>query len=193
VLLGSGGFASGIFCLYPLLPWLAMMLLGVPLGRCLARGRRDPVPWLLAGGTGALLLFVLLRAIDGYGNLHLHRDGSSWIRWLHVSKYPPSLTFAALELGLMALLLAWWLRREARGRIGSARHPLLLFGRTALFFYLAHFLLLGAGAIATESFRRLSLGWAWGIAALALLLLYPICAAYDRYKQTHRNWLTRLL
>ena len=55
----------------------------------------------LFGGLAALAVFAVVRAVDGYGNLGLHRGDGGWLHWLHVSKYPPSLSFTALELGII--------------------------------------------------------------------------------------------
>src|SRR5207244_10694474 len=54
----------------------------------------------------------------------------SLVQWLHVSKYPPSLSFTALELGLAALLLATSFR-VARLAPGAARTltPLAVLGQ----------------------------------------------------------------
>ena len=44
--------------------------------------------------------------VDGYGNWGLHRDSLAPLQWLHVAKYPPSLAYTTLELGLAFCLLA---------------------------------------------------------------------------------------
>ena len=87
---------------------------------------------LVTSGLLALGLFVLFRAWNGYGNMLLLREDFSLVQWLYVNKYPPSLTFALLELGLMALILSGFFRyqRNLKGPIRN-RNPLLVFGQTA--------------------------------------------------------------
>ena len=50
-------------------------------------------------GAAALVTFVVSRGLSGYGNMFLPRADGSWQQWLHVSKYPPSLTYAAVARG----------------------------------------------------------------------------------------------
>ena len=126
---------------YPLLPWLGVMLLGWAFGRWLldqSGPDRDAriANRLIVGGVLALTVFFVQRWFDGYGNYWLQRTDELLLRWLHVSKYPPSLAFCALELGVMALCLAAFFRLPATQ--GSTRGPLLVFGQTALFLSLIH-------------------------------------------------------
>ena len=146
---------------YPAISWLAMMMLGWALGSHLLalRRRGEPAPTaaprLAAAGIAALAVFAIVRAANGYGNMAVLRDDGSLIQWLHVSKYPPSLAFSALELGLSALLLAGLFVVEARlVRPPRARNPFFVLGRTALFFYLLHFSLLGLAAAALGAASR---------------------------------------
>ena len=138
---------------YPVLAWLAMMMLGWAFGSHLLALRQKALPASAAAprcagvGIAALALFAVVRGANGYGNMALLRDDGSLIQWLHVAKYPASLAFSALELGLMALLLAALLVLQARlARPPRARNPFLVLGRAALFFYLLHFPLLGVAA-----------------------------------------------
>ena len=94
---------------YPLFPWLAMMVLGWVFGRHLihfglGKTRRAPADVLRSAGAASLVVFAIVRHTAGYGDMFLHRADNSWQQWLHVSKYPPSLTYATLELGLLCIL-----------------------------------------------------------------------------------------
>jgi uncharacterized membrane protein len=127
---------------YPFIPWLAVMILGWIFGRHILQfnaGKTSisPKKVLLVAGTIALGVFLIVRGLQGYGDMFLHRADGSWQQWLHVSKYPPSLTYYALELGLLALCLALLMTIEPL--IGVRPNgPFLLFGQTAMFFYLVH-------------------------------------------------------
>lgn len=199
VLLVGGYFADGrLVVAYPLLPWLAMMLLGWVLGRRLLawRERGVDVPGRAAAvlatwGSAGLAAFVAVRGLDGYGNLLLHRDDGSLVQWLHVSKYPPSLSFACLELGIAALLLAGLFRvTAARPGFGG---PVGTIGQVALFFYVLHMHAMGLVALALGWQDRFGLGSAYVGAAAVLIALYPACVRYRAYKAAHPGGWTQYL
>ena len=130
-----------------------------------------------------LIVFLVVRGVDGYGNLHLHRFDEEPLRWLQVSKYPTSIAFISLTLGVGGLLLAWFVARPPRAPWG----PVTALGQRALFFYVIHVHALEAARAAlgvrwpeyarTGMFhqgpRDLETGWiAW---AVAWLVLWPAC------------------
>jgi uncharacterized membrane protein len=193
-----GGQVGSIYWLYPFLPWAGFLLLGWALGTRIAGGRAGGAPgmgardWLALAAIAAAV-FAIVRGLNGYGNADLlRRDGSwdaAWIEWLHVSKYPPSLSYAALELGIaFALLAALW--RVAQPRIAT---PLLVFGQTALFFYLLHVHILKGVAVAFGIYKTEGLGVVY-LACLALLVaLYPACRWYLGVKRRHPDSVLRFL
>ena len=98
----------------------------------------------------------------------------------HASR-PPSLSYAALELGLMSLLLAGLARIEPM--IGVRENGVfLVFGQTAMFFYLVHrlafeipatyFGLRGVGNLTTT----------YVVAVVMLAALYPACLWFRSLK-----------
>jgi uncharacterized membrane protein len=197
-LLLAPGRAGPAFVAYPLLSWLAMMMLGWAFGAHLLSLRRRGTPAsdaagrCAAAGLAALALFAAIRVSNGYGNLAVLRDDGSLVQWLHVAKYPPSLAFSALELGSMALLLAALLALQARlASPPRARNPFLVLGRTALFFYLLHFPLLAVAAGALGLAGRGGLAHTYGAAAIVVAVLYPACLWYGRYKAAHPDGLAQ--
>ena len=177
---------------YPVFPWLAVMVLGFVFGRKLVRirnstsGRWSLERMLFLGGGASLAVYVVVRALNGYGNMMLLRENGSLIQWLHVSKYPPSLSFLTLELGLMSIILSLLFRLQARaGGAMKLRNPILVFGQTAFFFYVLHILILEMAARALNLHERMGLGTAYLAAAAVLVLLYPLCLWYRRYKSAH--------
>jgi uncharacterized membrane protein len=127
----------------------------------------------------------VLRAANGYGNMLLLRDSWSLVQWLHVSKYPPSVTYDALELGLMGLILAALFRLAERPGI-NPNGLLMVLGQTPMFFYLLHFpLLVGASRVLGVN-EKLGLGATYLGAATIVTLLYPVCRWYRGYKAAHR-------
>jgi uncharacterized membrane protein len=184
----SGGIFGKLIVGYPLLPWLAIMMLGWVFGRLMLRPQPAPIAsqWFRTGGLLALSIFVIVRAMNGYGNLFLLRDDRSLVQWLHVSKYPPSLSFYALELGLMALLLSLLFRWQQRQRVGQSS-LLLVLGQTAFFFYLLHGHLLFGAAWSLGVLHQRGLFETFIAAAVVIGFLYPCCLSYRGYKKAHPN------
>ena len=187
---------------YPFVPWLGMMILGWLFGRFLLQRLTAAVPvdaarssmsverLLVISGMLALGLFVLFRAWNGYGNMLLLREDFSLVQWLYVNKYPPSLTFALLELGLMALILGGFFRYQ-RTMKGPVRtwNPLLVFGQTAFFFYLIHMHILIFSGLGLGMFMKHGLGAAYLAALGVLILLYPLCLWFRRFKAARpKGW-----
>jgi uncharacterized membrane protein len=173
---------------YPLFPWVWTMVLGFCFGRWLldqpAEAQASRAARLLvACGLALLGLYLVLRGVNGPGNMALLRHDDSVVQWLHVSKYPPSLTFWGLELGLAALLLALAFRARL------AWPPLVLFGQTALFYYLLHAHLLRAAAVLLGMDGRAGLVATYLSAVVVILVLYPLCRWYRGYKRAHpKGW-----
>ncbi|HBV20994.1 MAG TPA: hypothetical protein DEF07_04655 [Nitrosomonas sp.] len=185
-------FTKTYSVLYPVIPWLAMMMLGWVFGEWLMSKPLSQLPvkrLLVASGLIALVTFILIRGLNDYGNMFMMLEGNSIVQWLHVSKYPPSLSYALLELGLMAIIFAvlMWLEPI----VGVSRNgPVLVFGQTALFFYLAHF---GVLALLRFVFDRGGLEMAYLMALLALLILYPVCRIYRAFKWQNPQSLLRFI
>lgn len=183
---------------YPLIPWLMMMLLGWLFGRYLlnynnGKARLDPMKLLMWGGLAFIAAFAVIRWLNGYGNAGLLRPNDTWEWFLRVSKYPPSLTFTLLELGVFAIALSLMMVWERR--FGSRPNGVLLvFGQTAMFFYLVHRIVLEGPATYLGLRGFGDLGTTYLISALLLLVLYPVCLWYRGLKQRHRGaaWTTYL-
>lgn len=128
-------WSHGVWAQYPLVPWFGIAALGVLLGRALAADKARvyrALPWV---GLACLALAVGLRAAGAFGNLRAPRDGS-WIEFLNLIKYPPSLVFTLFMVGGNLLLLAF-LERAQVWTTGLGR-VIETFGRSPLAFYIAH-------------------------------------------------------
>jgi uncharacterized membrane protein len=207
---GSTPFRGG-FVAYPFAPWLGIMLAGYGLGGLFAMDgpARTRAVLLLAGGL--LAAFAVVRALNGYGDPRPWADQSDglWtgLSFINVGKYPPSLDYVLVTLGVSLALLPVVERlwRPARG-------VLLTFGRTPLFTYLlhvwlAHVLALVVGALMGvppsaffnmlgDPSRLLAAGWGFGLAGvygfwlLTLVLLYPLSRWFEGVKRRRRDcWL----
>jgi len=182
---------------YPVLPWLAITVLGWVFGRHLIRyaGGQSTVSGkkvLWISGAVSLVIFAAVRGNDGYGNMFLHRADNSWQQWLHVSKYPPALTYYAMELGILFLCLA--LLRTIEERIGVRENGVFfVFGQTAMFFYLVHRLVfeIPATYFGLRGFDGLAA--TYGATILMLLFLYPACRWYRTVKAAYPKSILKYL
>jgi uncharacterized membrane protein len=200
VLMIHGGLLPRLVVAYPVFPWLAVMLLGFVFGKKLIQIRESRSPrWspervLLTGGALSLLVFGIVRGLNTYGNMSLLRDNGSLIQWLHVSKYPPSMSFLTLELGLMGIIFGLLFRLQGKAH-GPVRlwNPMLVFGQTAFFFYVLHIVILEMSARALNLHEEMGLGTTYLAAMAALILLYPLCLWYRRYKTSHPDGWARYI
>ena len=180
---------------YPLLPWLAIMLLGYGCASWLARDNRDGSVGrgLLFAGLASLAVFTVVRGLNGYGNMGLLRDSADFVQWLHVSKYPPSLTYVTLELGCMALMLSGLYAINRRYQLPPGFRALTTLGQAALFFYVLHLHLLAALTFAFGVHHKGEILATLLGAALCVLILSVPVARYQRYKSAHPNGWARFL
>lgn len=120
---------------YPVLPWIGVIALGYGIGPwfcgSMAAARRQR--YLLLAGVGALVGFGVLRLINGYGEAPWQMYDSqvqTLMSFFNITKYPPSLLFLALTLGVGLLLLLGFERAGQRRWIGT----LAVFGAAPMFF-----------------------------------------------------------
>lgn len=192
---------------YPIIPWLGMMLLGYSIGTWYTNSEAATRQKLvLRAGISCVIAFIVLRFINLYG------DPAPWIAqesgwytvlsFLNTSKYPPSFLFALMTIGPLLILLAGLEKFEIKPA------PLLTFGRVPLFYFIAHFYLIHALALIStmlrtgKSFNEIdlhfaksfggitpeggySLLWVLLIWVVIVLLMYPLCKAYDHVKSRH--------
>ena len=187
---------------YPVLPWIGVILLGFAIGPWFgpavdARVRRRR---LLQLGGVMLAAFALLRWWNGYGDTPWFVVEGDAMRtlmsFLALTKYPPSLLFLLLTLGIGALLLAGF----ERLREGRVLAMLSVFGGAPMFFYLLHLSVLRVlyhsayaiwGPTQGSVFGVENYGWVlvWYVALL--IPLYLPTAWFSRFKAARRDiaWL----
>lgn len=183
-------------CRYPVLPWLSIMMLGWVLGRWLVTPRPNAQRARVLAVLGVALLgvFAIVRGLNGYGNWGLYREGWDLVQWLHVNKYPPSITFVTLELGLAFLVLAAMFALDDPSRPRRVFAPLALLGSTAFLYYLLHVHLAALAQLILQLDRHShGLAKTWLSAAIVVLVLAGPCWLYRRYKAAHPDGWTRYL
>jgi uncharacterized membrane protein len=198
---------------YPVLPMIGLVLAGDGVGAWMARtASATRQRTLVRAGLLLLVLFVVLRVTNVYGDPHDAVYGSSVIgnvmAMLNATKYPMSLAFVLMTLGPAALLFAWWDAHRPRWTV-----PLIVMGQVPMFLYVAHLYLLHvlaviwavAAGFAWQTFdfraRIHGLPAAFGFplwqtlpfALVTLLLLYPMAVWYARLRQSRRYAITRYL
>lgn len=191
-------YTANLSISYAFVPWLSVMILGWVFGRYIldygqGKVKIEPATLLFLLGFSALAAFVVVRYLNGYGNMHLYREGFSWQQWLHVSKYPPSASFIFLELGVMSVILATMIKLEKI--IGTRQNGVLLvFGQTSMMFYLVHRLFLTGTGNFGDWKKFTDLPTTYLITFIMLILLYPFCLWYRSFKAKHPDsiWLKYL-
>jgi uncharacterized membrane protein len=171
------GLSQHMLVVYPVIPWLAVATFGMYCGYLWKQrpAWRDHT-WLL--GLGLVLLACGLRLAGGWGNIVPARD-SGWIEFLNNVKYPPSLVFWTLSIGVNLLMLAALMRLPASWT--SSRSPLIVFGQTPLFFYVVHFYVLTLIGF-TLFAEAASLPITYLVWAGLLVVMYVFCLRYRTFK-----------
>jgi len=202
---------------YPVLPWIGIMALGYCFGniytaKFTAAKRKK---WLLTMGIGAIALFIIARAINLYGDPYpwavQNSSTFTFLSFLNVNKYPPSLMFTLMTLGPAVLFLAFTEKVFTR-----FTKPIIHIGRVPMFYYILHLYLIHLLAVFAAEFSGFdwsdmllryrpwldpelkgygfSLGFTYVVWVAVVLMLYPLCKWYDKYKTANKEkwWLSYL-
>ena len=184
---------------YPILPWIGVILLGYFAGPLysrtmdmLARRKR-----LIGLGVSLLAILLVLRGINIYGELlPWQSQGSALLTlmdFINFTKYPPSLNFLMLTIGIALLMLAWF--ETLSNKFMDA---LEVFGSAPMFIYILHLYVLlisyhivlaTVGPNAGDLFALDYVWQLWVIAALLMWALYYPTRAFAKFKHsTNMAW-----
>jgi uncharacterized membrane protein len=206
------------YVLYPFLPWAGLMMLGYCTGIFFTPGysKEERAGWLRKIGIGMIVFFIVLRFVNVYGDpvpWSTQKNGLfTFLSFMNVFKYPPSLLYICITIG-PALFLMPYLENISN----NFSRAVIVFGRTAFFYYILHLYLihlLGGVAFFTRGhtikfaidnmkeipFLFLIAGEGYGLGIVYLvwvaviIALFPVCKWYDGYKTHHREkrWLSYL-
>ncbi len=203
---------------YPIVPLMAVM----PLGYCLGTWYKTSFDVtkrqknLLIVGCVCLGSFILLRYTNWYGDpvkWSVQKDSLfTFLSFLKVNKYPPSLLYLLLTLGAAFLFLSF--TEKSNGGVVKA---VSVYGRVPMFYYLIHIYIIHLLAMITSAvtpgqdwkiwilkkpiwFTSDLQGYGYSLPVAYLIWiaivvgLYPLCKRYDAYKQANKNkwWLSYL-
>ncbi|MBS1839432.1 MAG: DUF1624 domain-containing protein [Acidobacteria bacterium] len=210
-----GGF---LIIAYPLIPWIFVMSAGYCFGNVLQWAVPRRRKFMISVGTACAILFVLLRALNHYGDASpwSHRKSAlfTFLSFLNTTKYPPSLLFLLMTLGPALVALAHLEKFNF-----SSKNPLIVFGRVPFFFFLLH---IGLAHILYIALNAIRYGWhpylllapptfgsplnlfppgfgyslpaTYAVWLTVILISYPLCRWYADVKQRRRDlwWLSYL-
>lgn len=203
-------FAGKAFIMgYPPIPWLGIMLVGFATGKLYELAEAQRKKLFLKISLSALALFLVIRFINIYGDPSLwttQKDSVfTFLSFMNVTKYPPSLLFCLITLGIMFLLLAF-----AEQFHNTVKKITLVYGKVPLFYFVVHFyvihiltlfMLFSQGfnwsqlEFASGTFGRpksvesgLTLWSIYGIWIFVVALLYKPCQWFGKYKAEKNHW-----
>ena len=202
---------------YPIIPWFAVMALGYCFGtfydKSFDSNKRKKVFNTI--GLSAVMLFFILRAINIYGDkVHWTNYESiemTIMSFFQITKYPPSLLYLLITIGPMLLFLGN--SEHLKGRVISF---FTTFGRVPFFYFIIHLYIIHL--LAAILAKLFGFGWlllvlpdwilelktlngygysltvVYAVWISIIVMTYPLCKWYDRYKTAHPDkwWLSYL-
>ena len=165
---------------YPILPWLELVTFGMLYGYWLIINPKKAYRRGLALGLIFLIGFLMVRYLNGFGNIR-PLAGSTWIDFLNLVKYPPSTAFTLLTIGINLIFL--WVFDRIAQRWNRIFYLLVVFGQVPLLFYILHLFLYAAiGLWITPDGTSIMAMFPYWI--LGLLLLFPLSLWFGRFKSS---------
>jgi uncharacterized membrane protein len=203
---------------YPIVPLMAVMSLGYCLGTWFAAdydARKRQKNLLIIGGV-SIVSFIVLRYTNVYGDpvkWSVQKDALfTFLSFIKVNKYPPSLLYLLVTLGSAFLFLSFTEKLK-----GGLVKVVSVYGRVPMFYYLIHIYVIHLIAITASAFTPgqdwtiwflkqpiwfttdlkgygFSLPVAYLIWIGIVIAMYPLCKRYDAYKQANKGkwWLSYL-
>ena len=210
----QGVFSVGgalVLVAYPIVPWVAVMALGFCFGKIMILDPLKRQWWLSRIGIGMIVAFLVLRAINVYGDPQrwsTNFPGMTLLSFLRCTKYPASLDFLLMTLGPALLLLSWFTRMKF-----ARTNPLIVFGRVPLFYFIVHLYVIHALTIPLALLRYgraafllkplpsmggpaelyppqygYGLWTVYAVWVAVVVLLYPLCLWFARLKERRTDW-----
>jgi uncharacterized membrane protein len=208
--------AHTVFSTYALVPWVGVTAAGYALGAVYEWPVERRRAFLLRLGLGSIVAFVVLRAMNVYGDpLPWSAQKSALftvMSFVNVNKYPPSLLFLLMTLGPAMLFL-----RAVDGRTPALLRPAMIIGKVPLFYFIMHVVVLHLATVVASLVRYGTArymvesptldkfpvtqppGWPASLPIVYLiwigtvLVLYPLCRWFAALKARRSDaWLSYL-
>ena len=207
---GAIPFSNRIFVMaYPPIPWLGIMLVGFATGKLFEMQDAKRKNLFMKIGLSAIILFIAIRFINVYGDSVQWQSQKNtlftFLSFMNVTKYPPSLVFCLITLGVMFLIL------ELADRVkNNFINIVSVYGKVPLFYFLLHFFLIHIIMIAViflQGFHWSQMDFVSGTfgrpkgveSGLSLFVIYLIwggvvavlykpCQWFGKYKAVHKQW-----
>lgn len=205
-----------ILVAYPFLPWLGLMITGYCMGTLYTKNypaaKRKNI--LLFTGLGLIMLFILIRSFNIYGDMHQWAEQRNamytFLDFIKITKYPPSLLFILITIGIALVVLS-----RLENVSNKLTNKIAVFGKVPFFYYIAHLFVIHLTAfiaffIMGGTWQQLdptgfhhsnlppSFGFSLTVTYIAwiaiIILLYFPCRWYNNYKSNHKEkwWLSYL-
>jgi uncharacterized membrane protein len=198
---------------YPPLPWLGIMLVGFASGKLFELDEPKRKKTFLQLGLTSLALFIIIRVINIYGDsfpwARQKTNLYSFLSFINITKYPPSLVFCLFTLGFMFIMLFLF-----EGVHNKFSKIMAVYGKVPLFYFLVHwyiihpilFLILFLQGYKSSDFifgfnfgrpkgeSGVNIWIVYLIWIFVVVILYPLCKWYGNYKMKHKEnkWLSYL-
>ena len=203
-----------LFIAYPFLPWLGLMIIGYCLGKLYMKETAPAYrkKFLFVAGISALCLFVVIRYINFYGDMHQWSSQKTalftFFDFISTTKYPPSLLYILMTIGPALIVLSF--TENASNRFTRF---IMVYGKVPFFYYLLHVFLIHSiawiffivtgrgsgnvdfmGTTPVQADAGYPLWVVYVIWISVILILYLPCKWYSTYKANHpeNKWLSYL-
>ncbi|MES1218742.1 MAG: heparan-alpha-glucosaminide N-acetyltransferase domain-containing protein [Bacteroidota bacterium] len=199
-------------------PWAGLMMLGYCAGILFTPqySSEQRSKMLTRLGFLIIIFFIALRFTNLYGDPVQWSTQRNWfytfLSFIKINKYPPSLLYMSLTIGIALLFLG--LIEKIKNKFTDT---MVIYGRTAFFYYIIHIYIIhiiaailfftrghsfADAANVGKKFPFLFIAPGEGYSLLVVYIvwiavviaLYPLCKWYDRYKTNHKEkwWLSYL-
>ncbi len=196
---------------YPIIPWVGLMALGYVMGSLYTEYQsKERTSLLMKFGIYSVLAFIILRLTNFYGEPNhfaiQEKISFSVMALFNTTKYPPSLLYLLMTIGPSLILLS--IIEKYKNKITDF---FIVFGKVPLFYYFSHVFLIHITAIIfliienkdynimlnmtpflPNQYQLMEYGYPLWVVYLVwvivILILYPICNKYMKYKSNSKKW-----
>jgi len=205
-----------LFVFYPLIPWIGVMALGYCFGAFISADARVRERRVFTLSVAMLAAFAVLRGINHYGDTFPWTHQATLLRtafaFFNVRKYPPSLDYLLVTLGIALLLWVLFDWMVEHGAARPVQNVLNVYGRVPFFYYMLHIPLIHILALTGTAIMGLNWhwymqplpqggifsgtpdGWGFGLPIVYVVwiavvaALYPLCKWFAGVKARRKDW-----